>query len=202
MLRSWLGIPPGSGIRQLRFGEFCRLEHGCIAEVRCLYDAPGLAAQAGIELLPDFGGRELNERAWNGWSPAETSKAGSSNTEPVAEMIGACNRLEGSDLNSQGMEDHWHPDMEWHGHWGIGSARGLEQFHRIARVHPCGRFRAGGVSGRRRRFWPRAGQLPSPVGHHLSANSRGSHSGEFRRRTVRSNRRSSISASAGATGSR
>lgn len=136
MLRPWLGIPPGPGVRQLRFGEFCRYEQGCIAEVRSLYDIPGLAAQAGIELLPDFGGRELNERARNGRNSAATSEAEGSNAELtrrlVAEMIDGCNRLEGSDLDYQGMERHWHQEMEWHGPWGIGSARGLVQFHRIA----------------------------------------------------------------------
>ena len=54
MSRSWHGIPPGPGIRRLRFGEFCRFEQGCIAEFRCLYGIPGFAAQAGIELLPDL----------------------------------------------------------------------------------------------------------------------------------------------------
>ena len=136
MRRPWLGIPPGPGIRQLRFGEFCRFGHDRIAEIRCLYDIPGLAAQAGIELLPDFGGRQLNEHAWNGRNASATSEAEGSDTgltrRLVAEMIGGCNRLEGSDLHSQGMENHWHPDMEWHGPWGIGSARGLNQFHRIA----------------------------------------------------------------------
>ena len=53
--RPWFGIPPGPGTRQLRFGAFCRFAHGRVAEIRCLYDIPGLAAQAGIEPLPDFG---------------------------------------------------------------------------------------------------------------------------------------------------
>ncbi len=137
MRSSWFGSPLGQGLGKLRFGEFYRFEGDRICDIRCLLDIPGLAAQAGIELFPHFDGKaHITEGP-----PAEI---GIVHTPQDAELtnrtlnlvhdviVTGCNQLEGSDMKSQGLDRYWHPDMTWHGPWGIGSAFGLDEFHAYA----------------------------------------------------------------------
>jgi predicted ester cyclase len=130
--RRWCRVPAGEGIRTLRFGEFYRVEDGQIVEVRCLFDIPALAAQAGYRLLPPFAGRAApppGPALGNGLCLAEQDPAESAYTlQLVEDMLGGCNRLNGSDLASMGMAAYWHEDMVWHGPWGIGSCHGFREF--------------------------------------------------------------------------
>jgi predicted ester cyclase len=131
-LRPWCRVPAGAGPRTLRFGEFYRVEEGRIAEVRCLFDIPALAAQAGHRLLPPFAGREEpppGPALGNGLCHGPQDPAASAYTlQLVEDMLGGCNRLNGSDLASMGMAAYWHEDMVWHGPWGVGSCHGFREF--------------------------------------------------------------------------
>ncbi len=137
MQSSWFGVPAGCGLRKLRFGEFYKFEGDRICEIRCLLDIPGLAAQAGIELLPRFEGKA---QIPDGPS-AETGIVRTPQNPAITEMtrtlvhdmiVVGCNRLAGSDIESQGLDRYWHADMAWHGPWGIGSAYGMEEFYACA----------------------------------------------------------------------
>jgi predicted ester cyclase len=131
-MRRWCRVPAGAGARTLRFGEFYRVEDGRIVEVRCLFDIPALAAQAGYRLLPPFAGRAEPPPApalGNGLCYAEQDPDASAYTlQLVEDMLGGCNRLNGSDLASMGMAAYWHEDMVWHGPWGVGSCYGFREF--------------------------------------------------------------------------
>ena len=131
-VRRWCRVPAGSDTRLLRFGEFYRVEDGRIVEVRCLFDIPALAAQAGYRLLPPFAGRAEPPPGpvlKNGLCHEEQDPAVSAYTlRLVEDMLGGCNRLKGSDLASMGMGAYWHEDMVWHGPWGVGSCRGFREF--------------------------------------------------------------------------
>lgn len=127
---------PGTSVH-FRFGEFCRVQEGRIAEIRILIDLPDLLRQAGIELLPPSYGRDLwipGPLAGDGLlleaqDPAESEKS----LRLVEAMIfGGLNRYDGRDQDSQGLERFWHPHMVWHGPVGIGSAYGLGEFKRNA----------------------------------------------------------------------
>jgi hypothetical protein len=121
---------------RLRFGEFYRVFDGAVVEIRCLLDLPGLAAQTGVRLLPPFFGDkgpppppELgNGVVRNPSDPDETAYT----LQLVEDMLGGCNRLEGSDLASMGMAAYWHDDMVWHGPWGVGSSHGFQEFQEYA----------------------------------------------------------------------
>lgn len=131
-VRRWCRVPAGADARRLRFGEFYRVEEGRIVEVRCLFDIPALAAQAGYRLLPPFAGRAEPPPGpvlENGLCYQEQDPTVSAYTlQLVEDMLGGCNRLNGSDLASMGMGAYWHEDMVWHGPWGIGSCRGFREF--------------------------------------------------------------------------
>ncbi len=132
MTRDWLGIPATGAPVRLRFGEFYRVAEDRIAEIRCLFDVLGLAAQAGYPLLPSFEGRAEvppGPAAGNGvclqpQDPAETLET----LDIVEAMVGGCNRLDQRGLVSMGMAEFWHADMAWHGPWGIGSCHGFREF--------------------------------------------------------------------------
>lgn len=158
MASSWLGIPAADGTHALRFGEFYKVEDERIVEVRCILDIPGLAAQAGIEILPRSRGKAAIP---GGPAPSVGIRVGASDPEDtnltrslVEEMItGGCNKLEGTDLASQGLERFWHPEMAWHGPWGVGSSFGLDEFYRFAQG-PSVRSFPG-----RRGSWPKVAFL-------------------------------------------
>ncbi len=136
MAEPWLGIPPAPAPVRLRFGEFYRVVDGQIAEIRCLFDILGLAAQAGHALLPPFEGRAevppgptaANGLCFGAQNPNATAKT----LDLVESMIGGCNRLDARGLASMGMAAFWHPDMVWHGPWGIGSCFGFREFQDYA----------------------------------------------------------------------
>ena len=130
------GIPPSGRTVSLRYGDFARVEGGRVVEIRVLLDIVGLAAQAGIHLLPEPPARnhlppgpELD----NGLTRDEQDPEESAFTlQLVEDMLGGCNRLDGSDLASMGMAAYWHDDMVWHGPHGVGSAYGFDEFERFA----------------------------------------------------------------------
>jgi hypothetical protein len=139
--RDWLldpiAIPASGSSVHIRFGEFCRVQDGKIIEIRIIIDLPGLARQAGIELLPPNYGRDLwipGPLAGDGvlledQDPGESEKS----LTLVEEMIfGGLNKYDGRSPDSQGLERFWHPHMVWHGPAGIGSAYGLEEFKQNA----------------------------------------------------------------------
>ncbi|MDJ0780335.1 MAG: ester cyclase [Desulfosarcinaceae bacterium] len=136
MAHAWLGIPAPIHPVRLRFGEFYCIEEGRISEIRCLFDILGLAAQAGYPLLPPFEGRaevppgpqQVDGVCISPQDPVETAKT----LDLVEGMIGGCNRLDGDDWTSMGMDAFWHPDMVWHGPWGIGSCYGFQEFRDYA----------------------------------------------------------------------
>ena len=158
MASSWLGIPASNETRALRFGEFYKVEDERIVEVRCILDIPGLAAQAGIEIFPKSRGKAALP---GGPAPSVGIRGGASDPEGtsltrslVEEMItGGCNNLKGTDLASQGLERFWHPEMAWHGPWGVGSSFGLDEFYKFAQGSSVRSFPG------RRGSWPKVAFL-------------------------------------------
>lgn len=134
--RDWLGIPATGREVGLRFGEFYRVEHGQVREIRCLFDILGLAAQAGYDLLPPFQGRAdvpPGPVLQNGLSRApQDPKETAATLDLVEGMVGGCNCLDDRGLASMGMDRFWHTDMVWHGPWGIGSCYGFQEFQHYA----------------------------------------------------------------------
>lgn len=134
--RPLFGISPTGGPVRLRIGAFFRVAGERVAEAYLIADLPGLAAQAGFEVLPPFAGETgppPGPAADNGIRRGRSFAAETEKTLTLVEsMLGGCNRLEDDDLASMGMAAFWHADMLWHGPWGIGSCRGFESFQRDA----------------------------------------------------------------------
>ncbi|MEM9465979.1 MAG: ester cyclase [Actinomycetota bacterium] len=130
------GIPPSGRTAALRYGDFARVEAGRVVELRVLFDIVGFAAQAGIHLLPEPPARNHlppGPAARNGMILDSSDPRATSDTlQLVEDMLGGCNRLDGSDLASMGMAAYWHDDMVWHGPHGVGSSYGFEEFQDFA----------------------------------------------------------------------
>ena len=127
----WLGIRPTGEPVTVRFGEFHRVVNGHVVEVRCLFDILSVAAQAGFELLPPVkrpqappGPAEVDGLCLDPQDPDESTIT----RRLVDGMLGGCNRLVNGDLESMGMAAYWHDDMAWYGPWGVGTARGFDEF--------------------------------------------------------------------------
>jgi hypothetical protein len=148
----------------LRFGSFHRIEQGRIVESRVLVDLPGLAAQAGRDLLPPGRGRVLwvpGPMAGDGVLDVAQDPAESAATLGLIEamVFQGCNALDARGLESMGMARYWTPDMVWHGPHGIGSAIGFTEFQDNAQGpsvaafpdrrggHHRTRFAEGGAGG-------------------------------------------------------
>ena len=133
----WLGIPATNRPVTLRFGEFYRVVDRQIVEMRCLFDIVAVAAQAGIELFPPIPRPQIppGPTLANGLSIEPQDAAESRYTlQLVEDMLGGCNRLDGSDLASMGMAAYWHDDMAWYGPAGVGAALGFDEFQPMPRV--------------------------------------------------------------------
>ena len=130
------GVPPSGRTASLRYGDFARVENGKIVELRVLFDLVGFAAQAGIHLLPEPPARNHlppGPALANGLTRGQSDPAETEFTlRLVEDMLGGCNRLDGSNLASMGMAAYWHDDMVWHGPHGIGSSYGFDEFERFA----------------------------------------------------------------------
>ncbi|MEM9522280.1 MAG: ester cyclase [Actinomycetota bacterium] len=130
------GIAPSGRTASLHYGDFARIENGRIAELRVLLDIIGFAAQAGVHLLPEPPARNHlppGPALGNGLRHDAADRTETEYTlRLVEDMLGGCNRLDGSDLESMGMAAYWHDDMVWHGPHGIGSSFGFREFQDFA----------------------------------------------------------------------
>jgi predicted ester cyclase len=135
--RDWLfdkvAIPASGTSVHFRFGEFCKIVDGKIAETRLLLDLVDLIRQAGYQVLPPSLGEEI-------WIPGPMMGGGvlrgpqddtaTRKTLQLVEDMIFRGLLQYDQVNkeSMGLARFWNPDMVWYGPSGIGTAYGLEQF--------------------------------------------------------------------------
>ncbi len=129
----WLDIPPTGHLTHMRFHEFYRFEEGRVVEMQALWDIPEVMMQAGAWPMAPSLGLEfcipgpatldgIVSGPWDG-TAAETSCG------LVLDMLAHMVRHP-----SQGgpevmeMARFWHPQMNWYGPAGIGTARGIAGF--------------------------------------------------------------------------
>ena len=136
-INEWLGIPASGGSVHVRFGEFCRVEGGHVADM-LLLDLVSLLRQGGRQPLPPESGATRwipGPRAGDGLRQSGADPADSARSlELVLAMIDGLNDYDGQNIASMGMTRFWTEDMRWYGPAGIGSTVGLagfEEHHQI-----------------------------------------------------------------------
>ena len=132
----YLGIPATGGAVEIRWGEFCRVEEGRIAETFFLIDMVDLLRQAGIDVLPPARGRDgiypppaAGDGVMEQPQPAEVTAYSLDHIRRF--IFQGLNAYDAEDLSSMGMADYFHPDVQWFGPGGIGACSGLQEFQEL-----------------------------------------------------------------------
>jgi predicted ester cyclase len=138
--KDWLTIPANGKEIQIRWSEFCRLENSKIVETYILLDIPDVMRQAGFPVLPpDRGAVGL-------WPPPQAcdgilrKEQDNQETEQSQQLIRAMiydglNSFDESELESMGMAQFFHPELQWYGPSGIGGCRSLQEFEDFHQKH-------------------------------------------------------------------
>jgi predicted ester cyclase len=135
--RDWLGIPATSGVLNIRYGEFSRIEAGKVREVYLILDLLDVMRQAGCWPKELSIGRGVADRVpgpatrdgvtLEAAAPGESEKS----LRLVEAMIAGLMQYDQKSLESMGMERFWHPDMMWYGPAAIGTSRRLKGFQDV-----------------------------------------------------------------------
>ncbi len=136
-VNDWLGIPATGRKTNIRFGQFCVMREGKIAESYTIFDMLDVIRQAGFQLLPPShgaeGGKVIASMTSDGvllmeQDPLETRRT----AQLVRQMANGLGRYsrdrDGGDLRSMSGGDQWHKNFHWYGPCGIGSCYTLEEF--------------------------------------------------------------------------
>ena len=131
--QDYLSIPATGQPVSMRWGEFCRVEHGRIVEIFFLIDQIDLMQQAGYQVLPPALGKDSlypAPAANDGIMQAAQDSAQSAHSlEHIRSFIfDGLNAFDQSDLKSMGMADYFHPDVHWYGPGGIGACLSFKEF--------------------------------------------------------------------------
>lgn len=131
--RDWLTIPATGAEVKIRWGEFCRMEHGKIVEIYFLLDLVDLMRQAGFQVLPPSRGADglyppprLNDGLL---LTAQNGQESQQSLALIRQFIfDGLNRYDQSDLESMGVAQFFHPNVQWYGPSGIGACLSLKEF--------------------------------------------------------------------------
>jgi len=131
--QDYLGIPSTGAEVKIRWGEFCRVEQGRIAETYFLLDLVDLMQQAGLQVLPPSRGKDglyPPPAAGDGvLRPAQDEQESAYSLEHIRRFIfEGLNSYDESELESMGMADYFHPDVKWYGPGGIGACLSFQEF--------------------------------------------------------------------------
>lgn len=131
----WLGIPPTRQAVAMRYHEFFRVAGNRVVEMQAVWDIPQLMMQADAwPLAPSLGVEWLvpgpavqDGVAPRPYDPAETEASVALVRDMLTDM--GKHPLRGGPEVMQ-LDRYWHPQMNWYGPAGIGTARGIAAFRR------------------------------------------------------------------------
>ena len=147
-------IPPTGHLAHMRFHEFYRVVDGKAVEMQAIWDFPELMLQAGAWPMSPSLGREMfipGPAAQDGLKPdGRNAEQSAHSLSVVMGMLTNLSRhpVEGG-AEIMKSEKYWHPQVNWYGPAGIGTARGLAGFrnwHQIPFLNALP-DRRGGTTG-------------------------------------------------------
>ena len=132
-VNDYLKIPAHFKKVNIRWGEFCEIEHDKITKTYFLLDLIDLMQQVGIHVLPPSKGKDHiypQPMAKDGILLNEQIKETSDySLEHIRRFIfEGLNSYDQSNLKSMGMADYFHPDVKWYGPGGIGACLSFKEF--------------------------------------------------------------------------
>lgn len=138
--QDYLMIPATKGEISIRWGEFCRMEQGKIVEVYFLLDLLDLMQQAGFHVLPPSRGQDgvyPPPHAHDGvMLDAQNEQDSAYSLDHIRRFIyDGLNKYDQSELESMGIANFFHPDVQWYGPGGIGACLSLQEFQGFHQQH-------------------------------------------------------------------
>ena len=132
----YLSIPATGSNVDLRWGEFCCIENGRIVETYFLIDTIDWIQQAGFHVLPPSRGKDHvypPPAAKDGILLDAQDRAESDySLEHIRRFIfDGLNAYDESNLESMGMADYFHPEVQWYGPGGIGACLSFREFETL-----------------------------------------------------------------------
>ena len=132
-VKPWLDISPSGHLVTMRFHEFYRFENDKVVEVQAIWDIPEVMMQANAWPMTPSLGREWcvpGPATQDGLvaGPYDLEKSQRS-CQHIVDML-ACMIKHPKQGGPEVMELEcfWHPNMNWYGPAGIGTARGIAGF--------------------------------------------------------------------------
>jgi predicted ester cyclase len=128
-LMPWLGIPPSGHLTHMRYHEFFRIEDGKIVEIQAIWDIPEVMVQARAWPLAPQLGIFLCTPAPMTQDGLHLSGSGELAMKRVLDMLtDLCRHPAQGGPEIMQLSTHWHPNFNWYGPTGIGTARGIAGF--------------------------------------------------------------------------
>ncbi len=129
----YCGVPATGTAVSIRWGEFAKLQDGMITEIYFMLDMIDLMQQAGCNPLPpDLGATGLYPPPAAGdgmlMDPADDTVSAHSLDHIRRFIFDGLNAYDENELESMGMADWFHADLQWYGPGGIGGCLSFKEF--------------------------------------------------------------------------
>jgi predicted ester cyclase len=128
-LAPFLDIPPTGQLAHMRYHEYFRVENEKVVEVQAIWDIPELMMQADAwPMAPQLGARICTPAPMT-CDGLSASGDGSRAMKRVTAMLDELGKHPSNpDPSVMKLESFWHPQFNWYGPAGIGTARGIRGF--------------------------------------------------------------------------
>lgn len=125
----FLDIPPTGHLAHMRYHEFYRVQDGQITEIQAIWDIPELMMQAGAwPMAPQMGKFLCTPAPMSGDGLQVAGDGADTHAHVVAMLEDLCKYPADPDPAVMQLGKYWHPQFNWYGPAGIGTARGISGF--------------------------------------------------------------------------
>ncbi|SFS05354.1 ester cyclase [Yoonia litorea] len=124
-----LDIPPTGNLVHMRYHEFFRIEDGKIVEMQAIWDIPELMMQARAwPMSPQLGAFLCTPAPMSGDGLTASGDGQATYEHVVAMLTDLCRYPSEGGPEVMNLQKYWHPQVNWYGPSGIGTARGIDGF--------------------------------------------------------------------------
>lgn len=125
----YLGIPPTGHLAHMRYHEFFRVEDGKVVEMQAVWDIPELMMLSGAwPMAPQLGAFLCTPAPMTADGLSISGSGEFAHQHVVAMLDDLCKHPAEPDPKVMQLHKYWHPQFNWYGPCGIGTARGISGF--------------------------------------------------------------------------
>ncbi|MEM7083015.1 MAG: ester cyclase [Pseudomonadota bacterium] len=124
-----LGIPPTGHLVHMRYHEFFQIEQDRVVQMHVIWDLPELMMQANAwPMAPQLGAFLCTPAPMSGDGLTAHGSGIGAMEHVLAMLTDLCKYPANPDPAIMQLEKYWHPQFNWYGPAGIGTARGIAGF--------------------------------------------------------------------------